>query len=179
MMQASPAEIIAATLLRLFSGGTLVVAGFAKLQMDRATRLRVLRSYRIGPAALLLPAASLLPVSEIALGVTLLLGALQPVGAILSAALLLIITGGVLLSLARGIEAPCGCFGRSAPIGRRIVVRNAVLLAAIAVIGAFHLNRPGVAMFPLSIQLATVLLVAVGLSLVAKGLTKMGRPPFS
>ncbi|HEX5596095.1 MAG TPA: MauE/DoxX family redox-associated membrane protein [Micromonosporaceae bacterium] len=56
-------------------------------------------------------------------------------GFAVAAALLAVLTTGVVVVLARGAAAPCRCFGTSAaPLSRRHLVRN-VLLAAVAVIG--------------------------------------------
>ncbi len=59
------------------------------------------------------------------------------VGAALAAAAVLGFTAVILAALRRGSMAPCRCFGVSTvPLGRRHVVRNGFLLAAVAVAAA-------------------------------------------
>jgi hypothetical protein len=56
-----------------------------------------------------------------------------PVGLALAGALLVAFTVSILVTLRRGVRAPCRCFGSAAlPLGRRHVLRNGLLLAVVA-----------------------------------------------
>jgi Methylamine utilisation protein MauE len=59
------------------------------------------------------------------------------VGFVLAAGLLLAFTAGIVVSMRKGVEATCGCFGpSSSTLGRRHLTRN-LFLAAAALIGAY------------------------------------------
>jgi hypothetical protein len=94
------------------------------------TRAAIL-AYDLMPRSLAGSVARWLPYVELATGVLVLAGlALRPAVAI-AAALLLVFTGVVAVALARGTDAPCGCFGIGdlRPLRRTVVLRNLVLLA--------------------------------------------------
>lgn len=92
-----------------------------------------LANYRLLPDALVAPVAAALPVLEAAAGVALLFDALNPAAAVLALALLLSVTGAVVVNLLRGrVDIDCGCGGIE---GRQrlswgLVARNAVLIVA-------------------------------------------------
>ncbi|MET8454277.1 MauE/DoxX family redox-associated membrane protein [Streptomyces sp. NPDC005209] len=89
------------------------------------------------PVAVLVVAAEALAVVTLALPETV------AAGFTVSAALLAAFTAGLLGVLRRGATTPCGCFGRSAPVAPRHVVRNIVLgFVALAGLGV-QLATPG------------------------------------
>lgn len=94
-----------------------------------------LAAYRLLPEALAMPAALALPVLEVIAGVALFSVPFRVPGAVLALAVLLAVTAAVAINIARGrIDIDCGCGGIE---GRQrlswgLVVRNAVLMAAVA-----------------------------------------------
>jgi hypothetical protein len=94
-----------------------------------------LGAYRLLPEALVMPAALALPVLEVIAGVALFSVPFRVPGAALALAVLLAVTAAVAINIARGrIDIDCGCGGVE---GRQrlswgLVVRNAVLMAAVA-----------------------------------------------
>jgi peroxiredoxin len=104
-----------------------MLAGTTKLR-DRAETRRALESFGV-PRILLTPGAVLLPVTELALGFALLTASSAWLAAIVALALLLAFTAVILISLARGHQPECHCFGSlsSGPIRWSTVARNIVL----------------------------------------------------
>jgi hypothetical protein len=81
-------------------------------------------------------------------------------GLVLAAVVLGVFTAGTWLAVARGADAPCQCFGVSAsPLGRRHVVRDALLCAA-AVAGAAAVGSGGVRPAAVAMSLGAGLVVA-------------------
>jgi hypothetical protein len=81
-------------------------------------------------------------------------------GLALAAVVLAVFTAGTWLAVARGADAPCQCFGVSAsPLGRRDVVRDA-LLGAAAVAGAAAAGSGGVRPAAAAMSLGAGLVVA-------------------
>jgi ABC-type microcin C transport system permease subunit YejB len=77
--------------------------------------------------------ASAVVAAEAAVPVLLALPTTARAGAAWAAVVLLAFTAAVVAALRRGPGVPCRCFGASTvPLGRRHVVRNALLLAAVA-----------------------------------------------
>jgi hypothetical protein len=124
---------------RCLVGVTFLVSASGKLRSRRAflafvswlaaLPLPLVRG-RPGPVAAVLAATEALIVVLVVLPWT-----VRP-GLLLAALLLAVFTAGTWLAVARGADAPCQCFGvAAAPLGRRHVVRDAVLGAA-AVAGA-------------------------------------------
>jgi hypothetical protein len=128
---------VAATIAALALGAVLLVSAAFKLA-DLATFTGLLDDYRLLPRGLARPAAVLVAGTETAAGLMLVVGP-RDAGAVVGAALLLVVTGAVVINLLRGRrDIRCGC---GAPHGRQTLgwglpARNAVLLAAAAVAGA-------------------------------------------
>ncbi len=159
--------VILGLLLRLVSGGMLLLAGLSKLQLDTKVVIGDVRSYRLLPSVLLLPTTRLIPICEVTFAVTLLLGAMYPIGVILPAILFAIFTAALVISLLRGITEPCGCFRRSQPRSWRLVARNLFLLAIVTVIGLFDLDWPGLGAQPIVIQVLVASCVSISLCMAA------------
>jgi hypothetical protein len=82
-------------------------------------------------------------------------------GLALAAAVLAILTAGTGLAVARGADAPCQCFGVSAsPLGRRHVVRDA-LLCAVAAVGSAAAGSGGAHPAGAALSLGTGLVVSL------------------
>ncbi|MBL1101797.1 MauE/DoxX family redox-associated membrane protein [Streptomyces coffeae] len=91
------------------------------------------------PVAVLVVVAEALAVTTLAVPTT------AAFGFALSASLLTVFTVGLVGVLRRGATTPCQCFGRSAPVAPRHVVRNIVLgLVSLGGLGA-HLADSGAA----------------------------------
>jgi hypothetical protein len=112
------------------------VVGAAQKVRDWPSFRSALGAYRLLPDALVTPVALALPALELVAGLTLLAPSFRNAGALLAAALLAIVTGAVAINLARGrTDIDCGCGGAEGRqrLSRGLVVRNAVLLLAVAV----------------------------------------------
>ncbi|MBQ7252153.1 MAG: hypothetical protein IJS32_06090 [Kiritimatiellae bacterium] len=115
-------------------GAVFVLAALPKLQ-DPATFALAVYRYHLLPGALVNLAAMAMPWTEILTGAALIAGrgTLRRAGALLAAAMLVIFTSAIALSLARGLDIACGCFSLSpaaAAAGWKNLVRNAFLFAA-------------------------------------------------
>ena len=97
-------------LARLVTGTVWIVAGAAKLP-DPAQSVNAVRSYQLLPGSLAQPVGQMLPVLEIVVGVTLVLGLLTRVSALVSALLFAAFIVGIASVWARGLSIDCGCFG--------------------------------------------------------------------
>lgn len=108
----------------------------AKL-MDRRGARQSIAAFGV-PRRVVTPLATVLPVAEIAVAVALVANATAVVGALGALVLLGAFIAGIALSLKRGHQPDCGCFGqvRSAPVGWKTLVRDGVLalLAALVVV---------------------------------------------
>ncbi|MFI9152413.1 MauE/DoxX family redox-associated membrane protein [Streptomyces sp. NPDC053367] len=92
------------------------------------------RQWRLVPKRALVPAAGTVVVAEAAVPVLVAVPSATRAGVLLAGALLALFTAAIVVTRARGTAARCACFGRIAtPLGRRHVLRNALLLAAVAV----------------------------------------------
>jgi peroxiredoxin len=124
------------TLVRLALAGVFGYAALAKLHDPDRTR-RSLVDFGV-PALLARPAAYLLPGVELAVALLLVRPATAFPGAVGGLLLLAAFTAGIAANLWLGRQPDCNCFGqrRARPIGRRTLVRNAVLLTLSAVLVA-------------------------------------------
>jgi hypothetical protein len=125
--------------LRCLIGATFLVALASKISSRDNYRRFVdsLEAMQVVPLSWAKPTAPVVVVLEI--GVCALIVDPQQgsgiVGFLLAAGLLSAFAGGMLVSMRQGVQVACRCFGPSnAPIGRRHLARN-VLLIASAVVG--------------------------------------------
>jgi uncharacterized membrane protein YphA (DoxX/SURF4 family) len=96
--------------LRLLVGGVWIAAGLLKLP-DPAGSVRAVRAYQLLPEAIVPTVGYALPIIELLVGVTLVLGLLVRIGAVLSSVLFLAFIVGISSAWARGLQIDCGCFG--------------------------------------------------------------------
>lgn len=117
---------------RLLLAAVFGVAGLAKLT-DRIGSQQALRDFGI-PAMLAPLLGLLLPLAELAIAIALLPVTTAWWGALSAFALLLLFATGIGITLARGHQPACRCFGQlsSAPIGWTTLFRNMVLAAVAA-----------------------------------------------
>jgi uncharacterized membrane protein YphA (DoxX/SURF4 family)/thiol-disulfide isomerase/thioredoxin len=155
---------------RLLLAGVFIVAGVGKLA-DLPGFRDTLRGFRVGERLARVGAVAL-PIAELAMAAALLAQPLAIWGAAAALLLLLAFTGAIVNALARGDAPDCGCFGtlQSAAVGRRQVIRNAVL-AALAVFVATAGPGPAIvehgasAAIALLLGAATCALLALALQL--------------
>lgn len=119
----------------LLTAGVLAVSAVAKLRSraafaafaDSVGRVRLL------PARLARPAAATVAAAETTAVALLVVPPLARAGLVLAAVLLAMFTLVVAAAMARGVEAPCRCFGASErPYGPAHLARNVLLLALVA-----------------------------------------------
>jgi len=122
---------------RLVLAGVFLAAAAPKLA-DPAGFAAAIANYRAFPEALVNLVATIVPALEL-VGALALLTPWRRGGALLLGALLLGFTALLALSLARGIDVACGCFGAAAdqagasdPVRPRHLLRNLGLLALVA-----------------------------------------------
>lgn len=135
--------------VRIAVGGILLVAGVSKAG-DRERFLEALDAFGIVPKMLRVPASFVIPTVEIAIGALLLVGLVYRAAAAAAMVMIAVFTAGVLVSMARGDDSECACFGAlsRSPMGPATLLRNAVLLASAALVhfagpGAPALTTPG------------------------------------
>jgi hypothetical protein len=163
------------------------VAGIAKV-LDRDSTRQGVAGFGV-PRRLVAPTALALPVIEVAVAVALLDVSSAVVGAVAAAVLLAAFMAGIAISLARGTQPDCRCFGRlnSATVGRRTLASDAVL-AVLALVSAVAGPGSGLRAWAtqqsaidwISIVVAVVLAVAFvveGSQLVEQWRRRPGAPP--
>jgi uncharacterized membrane protein YphA (DoxX/SURF4 family) len=120
--------------LRLIVGGVFVLAGVAKIA-DPLEFAQSIKNYQFFPSELTFLIAIVLPWIEVLSGGFLILGIFKRSSAVLISLLLIGFSGLVGLTLLRGIDTSCGCFGsldRKADLS--LIVADAVLLAFLLLI---------------------------------------------
>lgn len=122
--------LLAVLFLRLLLAAVFLVAGVAKLVDVPGTRAS-LRDFA-APGALVPVLAWLLPIAELACALTLLTPAWAWWGAAGAAALLVVFTVGIGVTLLKGRRPACHCFGQfsSEAVGAATLGRNAFFLGA-------------------------------------------------
>lgn len=129
--------------VRLVIGGSLLLAGLAKIISTVAWRQLWLACYRLLPRWLVRPAALALPTAELACGLAVLAGVLGPASLLAGAGLLVLLAVAVGGALARQPELSCHCLSMVGEvISWRGVIRN-LILAAAAAAGAAAAWHPG------------------------------------
>ncbi len=95
---------------RLLVGGVWIVAGLLKLP-DPAGSVRAVRAYDLLPESVVPVVGYGLPIVELLVGLTLVIGLLVRIGALLSCILFIAFIIGISAAWARGLQIDCGCFG--------------------------------------------------------------------
>ena len=132
----------------------LLVGACSKLR-DLGLFRANLENYQLLPEGLVAPAAVGLALWELAAGLAVLLAPVAPLTLLAAGALLLLVTG-----------ADCGCAGLSGHSGEQqlswaLVVRNALLLAALVIATSTHAERTLVWVDYLSVAGATLALLGL------------------
>jgi peroxiredoxin/uncharacterized membrane protein YphA (DoxX/SURF4 family) len=126
-----------ALIARLILALVFVVAGVTKLA-DRPGSRSALEGFGVGPKVADKGSVAL-PLFELAIAVGLLVPVTAWWSALAAAGLLAVFIASIAVSLRRGEEPECHCFGQlhSSPAGRQTLVRNVVLMAlSLVVVGA-------------------------------------------
>jgi Methylamine utilisation protein MauE len=148
---------------RCLTGLVFGVSAFSKLRSRAAFReftswlgglpLPLARSHAV-------PVATVMATAEAAIVVLSVLPWTARAALMLAALMLAVFAAGTWLAVARGAGRPCQCFGVSAaPLGRRHVVRNA-LLCAVAAAGAATGGAGGIHPAGIAVSLAAGLAIA-------------------
>ncbi|HPA83676.1 MAG TPA: MauE/DoxX family redox-associated membrane protein [Deltaproteobacteria bacterium] len=111
-----PVIWLVSMLFRLVLGAVFVYAGIEKV-MDPAAFALDLSNYRLLPGWMINPVAIALPWIEIFAGCSVLAGVFLPGGALIISTLLLLFATALGISLFRGLDISCGCFGSTAGQG--------------------------------------------------------------
>ncbi|MEV5887668.1 MauE/DoxX family redox-associated membrane protein [Streptomyces sp. NPDC052020] len=117
-------------MVRVLLGMLFMAAAWTKAVRPVMAQKRWLESVPVVPAWARAPVAVGLPAAESLAGVMLLTGAFGLAGAMPAGVLLMMFTAVVLVMLARGDTADCGCFGGGQTVSWRIVLRNLLLISA-------------------------------------------------
>jgi methylamine utilization protein MauE len=105
--------------------------------------------------------AAAMAVAEVLIVVLIVLPWTVLAGFMLAGATLAVFIAGTCVAIARGTKATCNCFGtRGAPLGRRHVARDTVLLA-VAMVGAVASDAHGAHPAGVAVSVATAAFLAV------------------
>jgi putative oxidoreductase len=119
------------SVFRVVLGVLLLYAGITKVA-DPSALAQAVHNYRLLPLWMITPVAIVLPWVEIVVGVSLLLGVYTQGGALLASGLMGIFLLALAISLVRGLDISCGCFGPSGsakPITFLTLLRDFLLMA--------------------------------------------------
>jgi putative oxidoreductase len=114
-------------LCRLILAGVFIYSGYVKVQEPLQFAVAI-SGYKMVPENLAFPMARLLPWAEIVLGLAILVGWKIRYFSAATAALLLFFISVLVITIARGIEANCGCFGLDERISPLTILRDSLFL---------------------------------------------------
>ena len=114
-------------LCRLIIAGVFIYSGYIKLQETLQFAVAI-SGYKMVPEHLIYPMARTLPWVEIILGLAVLIGWKIRYFSAATAALLLFFIVVLSITILRGIEANCGCFGLDERISPLTVLRDSLFL---------------------------------------------------
>lgn len=123
-------------LARLTVAGVFLAAALPKIA-DPLAFATAITNYRVFPDGLLHVIATVVPALELVGAFAVLTGWRLRGGAWLLGGMLLAFTVLLAVSLARGLDLDCGCFGRAEqiePVGPLHLLRNTALLALVAIL---------------------------------------------
>lgn len=114
--------------LRLVLGGVFIWTGLMKI-MDPLEFAQSIANYRTFPRLLVFLLALILPWIELICGACLILGVFQKTSAVILSGLLVSFLILIIITIFRGIDIDCGCFGTfSRKVDFRLILTDAVLL---------------------------------------------------
>lgn len=178
MGKAVDLSTLIADLMRLAVGAVFLVAGGAKARATDDSFIASIVSFDLLPRGASVVVARMLPKVEVGLGVVLILGAATRLALVAALAMLGVFTLALAAALLRGLDAKCGCFGsrdQLRPVRFRLIVRNLILLAAIAcalLIGKVGIGLDSVDGTALALEAAIVSLVVLGTEVAVVGVKR-------
>jgi uncharacterized membrane protein YphA (DoxX/SURF4 family) len=117
--------------IRLLVGGVFLIAGIAKLKINRSTFGKAIQSYDLLPDPLAHTLAIVLPFVEVIVGSMMVLGFFTEPSIMTALLLLFVFTSATIITLLRRKKVEgCGCFGSASkmkPLRWTLVIRNMVL----------------------------------------------------
>jgi uncharacterized membrane protein YphA (DoxX/SURF4 family) len=136
-----------ALIARLVIALVFIVSGWAKLQNPGEFR-RTVAKFDLLPDQVARGFAAGLPWLEVALGLGMAAGLQVDILVTIVTLLVAVFTGAVILSMARGKNIECGCFGRlvSSKVGWHLIIRNCVLIGLLGLV--FSQNGGAAALAP-------------------------------
>jgi uncharacterized membrane protein YphA (DoxX/SURF4 family) len=114
-------------LFRLILAGVFIYSGYVKVQEPLQFAVAI-SGYKMVPENLIFPMARFLPWAEIVLGLAILIGWKIRYFSAATAALLLFFIAVLAITISRGIEANCGCFGLDERISPLTILRDSLFL---------------------------------------------------
>ena len=114
-------------LCRLILAGVFIYSGYVKVQEPLQFAVAI-SGYKMVPENLIFPMAQSLPWVEIFLGLAILIGWKIRYFSAATAALLFFFIVVLAITISRGIEANCGCFGLDEKISPLTILRDSLFL---------------------------------------------------
>jgi uncharacterized membrane protein YphA (DoxX/SURF4 family) len=114
-------------LCRLILAGVFIYSGYVKVQETLQFAVAI-SGYKMVPENLIYPMAKYLPWVEIFLGLAILIGWKIRYFSAATAALLFFFIVVLAITISRGIEASCGCFGLDEKISPLTILRDSLFL---------------------------------------------------
>ncbi len=113
---------------RLAVGGLFIWAGFLKI-FDPLDFAQNIANYRIFPQSVSLFLALIIPWIEVICGLLLVLGIFRETASFILSASLVVFLALIIVTLIRGLDIECGCFGSlSRRVDYKLLLTDAVLL---------------------------------------------------
>lgn len=156
--------------------GTLFLVGALDKLKHRHVFIGAVQAYRLLPVPAVVVFSFLLALTELSIGFALWIPAVWPFAQFAGVALLMLVTGAVMINLLRGhTEMDCGCGGASAdqPLSWHLIARNGILVALLLGASATPVLRELVWLDYVSIALAA----AVGFGLYATANQLLANAP--
>ncbi|MFF4409775.1 MauE/DoxX family redox-associated membrane protein [Streptomyces sp. NPDC001404] len=131
--------MIALTCIRVALGAVLTMSGLGKAAGGLAAARKAISAYRLLPQFVIPAVVYGLPPLEVASGIALLSGIITRAAAVVSGAVLLAGTCGMVAVLTRADRVSCGCFGPyfEQVVSWKTVTRNVVLMAFSVAVSAW------------------------------------------
>lgn len=114
-------------LCRLILAGVFIYSGYVKVQPTLQFAVAI-SGYKMVPENLIYPMAKYLPWVEIFLGLAILIGWKIRYFSAATAALLFFFIVVLAITISRGIEANCGCFGLDEKVSPLTILRDSLFL---------------------------------------------------
>lgn len=129
--------MLSTLIARMLVGILFIVAGWSKLHAGKSIFLQTVLAYELLPRPLASAVARSLPLMEVMVGSMLFVGLFTQPFAYFGVALLIMVTGAVVIALIQKKTISCGCFGpkeKVAPMRWTIVIRNVVIMLMLSIV---------------------------------------------